>query len=108
MFFDNSMFAELWLEPWFIGYPDAEVDIGAAMRAKDQNTAEGLFYRSLYEAIPTRVDFPDPSSGKAKSVHGFLAAIAGNEKTPVILFSLEEVSANRYVGYVHRVYEKEN
>lgn len=106
-FFDNSMFAKLWLEPWFLGYPGTEVELGAEMERKTEDSEVGRLYRQLYDSIPTRVLFPDPSSGRHRSVGGFLAVIANDERMPVILFSFEEVSTNRYLGFIHRVYEKE-
>ena len=106
--FDGPMFAQYWLEPWFLGYPDTEIELESEIKKKDEKSEVGEFYRSLYSAIPTRVQFFDPSARRSISVLGFLAVIPNHERIPVILFSLEEVSSNRYIGYVHSVYEKEN
>jgi len=101
------MFTEYWLEPWFLGYPEIEIELESEIKKKDEKSEVGEFYRSLYDEIPTCVQFFDPSASRSISVHGFLAVVPNHEDIPVILFSLEEVSQNRYVGYVHGVYEKE-
>jgi hypothetical protein len=104
---DGPPFSKYWLEPWFLGYPEIDVELNAEIKRKDEESETGVFYRSLYAMIDTRVDFFDPVSNERRPISGFLAVLSVPERTPVILFSVEIVSPDRQVGYVHAVYEEE-